>query len=388
MKILHCCFANSYIDNYGYQENVITRIHKAQGHDVLIAASTETIKRGGGIVYTEPSEYINEDGITVHRLPYTKLLPHAIAKKVRIYTGVNNLIRSFKPDIVFMHDAQTAAVFTIVRYVKENPSVKLYIDSHTDFVNSAHGWVSKHILHGILYKFYVRETIPYTCKYYGTLPARVDFYRDFYGTPPGKTEYLPLGVDDITTDFSQRDRIRKSMRQSLGIGDDDFVIVSGGRLEKRKNTILLLKAFSSLSELNIKLLLFGSVSGEIKSEWESCLPSDGRIIYTGWVPSAETYKYFFASDLACFPGTHSTLWEEAVGYGVPCIFKKWNGIQQIDLGGNCLFVEEEPTIDSLCHSIRMVLNDGAMYSRMKEVSMNRGIERFSYSKIARYAIEQ
>ena len=42
MKILHCCLAAFYIDNYGYQENILPKIHQIHGHEVKIVASTET----------------------------------------------------------------------------------------------------------------------------------------------------------------------------------------------------------------------------------------------------------------------------------------------------------------------------------------------------------
>ena len=219
MRILHCCLAAIYVDGFGYQENILPRMHKFQGHDVMILASTEIIKPGEGYVYTVPSKYINEDGISVVRIPYRKILSQKVSAKIRSYKFVYETLDFFQPDIVFMHDAQTAAVFPIIRYLKNNRSCRLYVDSHTDFVNSAKSLFSKYLLHGLLYKWYVRKTIPYARKYYGTLPARVQFYRDFYGTPAEKTEYLPLGVDDITVPMSMREDIKAQVRKDLRIPD-------------------------------------------------------------------------------------------------------------------------------------------------------------------------
>ena len=36
MKIIHCCLAAFYIDNFSYQENILPKIHKLQGNDVFI----------------------------------------------------------------------------------------------------------------------------------------------------------------------------------------------------------------------------------------------------------------------------------------------------------------------------------------------------------------
>ena len=80
MKILHCCLAAFYIDNYGYQENILPKMHKLQGHDVRIVASTETYLNNSVLGYTVPGSYNSSDDILVTRIPYIMLLPHVVAK--------------------------------------------------------------------------------------------------------------------------------------------------------------------------------------------------------------------------------------------------------------------------------------------------------------------
>jgi len=385
MRILHVCLANYYVDNFGYQENVLTRVHKLQGHDVKILAATETLSSKSGIQYLEPSSYLNEDGIPVVRVPYVKWLPHKVGAKLRIYKGVAREIQEFSPDVIFMHDGQTFSIFEITSYLKKHENVRLYMDSHTDYVNSAHGFVSHNILHGMIYKFYIRKSIPYVTKYYGTLPARVDFYCDMYGVPRNKMEYLPMGVDDLSIDFSKRNIIRDEIRSNLGISKESFVFVSGGKLGRQKNTLQLIRAFKSLPYQNIRLVLFGSVMADIKEEWNNII-NDPRIIYVGWINSKEAYRYFFASDFACFPGTHSTLWEEAVGYGLPCLFKKWNGINQIDLDGNCIVSDQCESESYIKEILDSIVIDTCKYENLKHVAMEKGINTFSYNRIARYSI--
>jgi hypothetical protein len=70
MKILHICLSCFYIDNFSYQENVLPRQNKLDGHEVQILASTETYGKDKKLQYLEPGEYINEDSIKVIRLPY------------------------------------------------------------------------------------------------------------------------------------------------------------------------------------------------------------------------------------------------------------------------------------------------------------------------------
>jgi len=386
MKILHCCLAAFYIDNYGYQENILPKLHKIQGHDIEIVASTETYLDNKALGYVEPSVYVNENGIPVSRIPYVSWLTHILVKKLRIYSGLGEVLSRFEPDIIFLHDSQFLSINQIVRYVKKKKDAKVYVDGHTDFINSARNWVSKNILHKIIYKYCVKKIEPYTTKFYGTLPLRVEFFKNVYGIDERKVELLELGADDSSFDFARRENIRKSTRKKLKLEENDFVIVTGGKIDRRKNIHYLMRAMEVLKTDNIKLIIFGSPNNEMKAEIER-LSANKNIIFLGWLSSQDIYSILFASDLGFFPGTHSVLWEQSVGVGLPCVFKKWNNIDHVDVGGNCEFLDEV-TVKSIANKILDIYKNKELYSKMKANAMGRGVERFTYSKIAKRAIEQ
>ena len=79
---MHLCLANYYIDGYGYQENLITRMHKLLGYDVRIVASTETYINNVSLGYVEPRNYMTEDGIPIHRIPYKHGIPTKLVHKL------------------------------------------------------------------------------------------------------------------------------------------------------------------------------------------------------------------------------------------------------------------------------------------------------------------
>lgn len=386
MRVLHCCLAAFYIDNYGYQENILPKIHKLQGHDVAILASTETIVSGGILGYLKPSSYFTKEGIPVTRLPYIRCLPDFLVRKLRIYKGISKVIESFKPDIIFLHDCQFLSIIDIVSYAKKNSYVRIYVDGHTDFINSAKTWLSRKILHGLFYKWCANQIEPYTRKFYGVLPLRVNFFKSVYGIPDKKVELLVLGADDSVADLSKKDEVRTIIRKNLNIAENDFVIVTGGKIDSRKNIHILMRAINELKEENVKLIIFGIPTQEMKNEVEELAKSE-NMRYLGWIHSEKVYDYFFAADLAFFPGTHSVLWEQAVGVGLPCVFKRWEGIQHVDVGGNCLFIDSD-SIDEIKKAINMIVNDSDLYSKMKKVALKVGVPRFSYFQIAKKAIEE
>jgi 1,2-diacylglycerol 3-alpha-glucosyltransferase len=383
MKILHCCLAAFYIDNFGYQENILPKMHKLQGHDVAILASTETYF-DHKLNYLAANSYINIDNIQVTRISYVKWLPHSISKKLRIYNGISETLKTFGPDIIFLHDSQFIGIKEIAAYAKKHKNVIIYVDGHTDFINSAKTWLSKNILHKIIYKWCTKQIEPYTRKFYGTLPIRVDFFKNVYKTPPEKTELLLLGIDDTQVNFSQKEEIRKKIREELRLKDNDFVIVTGGKLDRRKNIHYLMKVVNDLNINDIKLIVFGTPNEEMKDDIDSYKNSIA-LRYVGWIPSEKTYDYFFAADLAFFPGTHSVLWEQAVGVGLPSVFKKWEGIQHVDVGGNCLFIN---SADEIKETIMRLYDDRSLLENMQQVAQEKGIPKFSYYEIAKKAIEE
>lgn len=387
MRILHCCLAQFYIDKYGYQENILPRMHKLQGHDVMILASTETYVDKVHIGYVKPKEYINEDGIPVHRIPYKNMVSHKLAIKLRYYNGVYEELERFKPDFIFLHDLQFMSIKEIARYLKKHSNVKINVDCHADFRNSARSFISKNILHGIIYKHCAKVIMPYVGHFYGTLPARVDFLKEMYGTPADKTELLVMGADDQYVQQAKETHQREKIRNKYNIRDDDFLIVTGGKFNARKSWVLeVMDAIIKIGEFhNAKLLVFGSVMEDEGFKEEFDRRCDGCIVqYVGWINGSESYNYFEASDLVLFAGLHSVLWEQAVGQGKPCIFNYMDGYTHIDLDGNCKFIRFADK-NEIASVIQDCIED---YTSMLQIAQERGLKAFSFSEIAKKAIRE
>ena len=157
------------------------------------------------------------------------------------------------------------------------------------------------------------------------------------------------------------------------------------KIDRRKNIQNLIEAVKSINYPNVKLLLFGTPTAEMKFEISKCLPHES-IIMLGWLSYTEISHYLLASDLAIFPGTHSVIWEQTVGLGVPCIFRRWSGIEHVDVGGNCVFIDRGDEND-IRNALLQIVNSPAICDAMKDVAIGKGIPVFSYSEIAKRSIE-
>ena len=336
---MHICLGNYYADNFGYQENLITKYHKRDGFEVSILASRINFnKKDGSVFLDHPREYVNDDGISVKRIDYrfssNKLLLK-ICQILKMYKGVSEHLEDEMPDIIFLHNAQFLDVYKVLQFKKKNPKVKIYADNHGDLVNSARNFLSKYILHGVIWRVLLNRLEPYCEKFWGVTPNRCDFLTDVYKIAPNKVGLLPLCADSENIHIEDKTQIRDQIRKRFQIAESDFLLITGGKIDEKKKTHNLIEAIVKLDDPALKLLVIGVPDKEMKSVLEKYLNSE-LIKMAGWVEADTVYDYFLASDLGVFPGTHSVLWEQAVGSGLPCIFKKWPGMTHVDVGGNCI----------------------------------------------------
>lgn len=263
--------------------------------------------------------------------------------------------------------------------------MKVYVDNHADFSNSATNWFSKNIIHRLIWKRCAQLVSPYTTKFYGVLPARVDFLHNIYKIPMQKIELLVMGADDEQVTISKNPYTRNNIRGKYNIGEDDILIVTGGKIDKaKKQTITLMKAIKSLDNEHLKLIVFGSVIEDLKSEFHALIDND-IIHYAGWVSSNESYNYFEASDLVVFPGRHSVFWEQVAGLGKPIIVKYWEGTNHVDLGGNCLFLHEDNEQEIQKVLTNLLENDNKLKEMSRVAEENKSY--FSYENISKRAID-
>lgn len=340
MKIVHLCLASFFPDNYSYQENLLPKFHKELGYDVEVIASTQSFDEHGKVCYlSNVGTYRNEYDIKVTRLPYKT--DNKIWKKLKRYQGCYEAIRRAKPDILFIHGGQFLDIDQVVRYAKENPKVVIYVDNHADFSNSATNWISKNVLHKIIWRMCENKIEPYTKKFYGVLPVRVEFLKEMYNLPENKCELLVMGADDEKVESAARQEVRKKIRMKYGIADDDFLVMTGGKIDKWKTqTLLLMNAVQNIDRKNLKLVVFGSVTQELEEKVKE-LADGQKVQYIGWVQAKDSYNYFAAADLVVFPGRHSVFWEQVTGQGIPMLVKDWPGTHHVDLGGNVAFLEND-----------------------------------------------
>lgn len=382
MKIVHIVPNASYTDYWGYQDNLLPKFQKKLGHDVTVIATTRLHKENI-IVSCEPTSYVLDDGVKIIRLPYKKY-------KSKTVTGVFSkfeifeILKEIKPDFVFYHGLVSATVFDVIKYKKKcNPACVIVEDNHLDYNIGMARKTLKQKAVCLWLRMLNRASVKYVDRVYGVTPWRKKYAEDYFKIPPAKTDVLIMGADDEKINFSECDSIRARIRTEHSIGDSDFLIVTGGKIDSKKNIHILMQACAELPD--VKLLIFGQPHKDIKEEFNRLLKNNKNIIYIGWIDSDKVYDYFFAADLAFFPGQHSVLWEQACASKVPCVFEKWEGMEHVNNGGNSDFIFPV-TKDSIKSKISE-LHFTQKYYEMKKVAESAATDIYLYSKIAEKSLE-
>lgn len=318
MKILHLCLSCFYIDGYAYQENMLVAEHVRAGHDVHVLASTETFGSDGKFTYVAPSAYMGSDGAMVERLPYRFASLHqGLAKKLRSYPGLSRRLEEIAPDVIVFHGLCALALREVARYVKRNPNVVLYADSHEDFNNSARSPVSKWLLHFLFYRSIFQGALPQIRRVFCISKEVEAFVRDFYGCPADKVEFLPLGGKVLST--TEYENLRNETRAQHQWGSDLRIFVQSGKFDSAKRLLESLEAFSALSDQNVRLVLAGVFMSDIKDQAEELVSRDPRIIKLGWLDTKQLTSLLAAADVYLQPGSQSATMQMAVCCRKPVI---------------------------------------------------------------------
>ena len=383
MRILHICLSCFYVRGWGYQENILPRMQGRLGHDIVILARAQD-KKEDQVIYID-NDYINEDGIPVHILKLKGIgFLRRISTNLRLYSNVYVKIKEIKPDIIFVHGGQSVSLKDVLKYCKKHPEVSLYIDQHADYYNSPITSLKSRLNAKYLLGRSLCKSPKYVKRYWGTTPWRCKYLNDVYGLPKEKIGLLVMGGDDDKIQFESAKELRHEMRNELNIDDRDFVIVTGGKIDKTKNIHLLMQAVAELDNEKIKLIVFGQPNDQMKPEIET-LAKNKNIRFVGWIPADKAYDYFLVSDLGFFPGTHSVLWEQACACGLPCVFKDWEGMHHVNANGNSAFLTED-SVDYIKNIISDIYVSEEKYEKMKAAAESCKKE-FFYSEIAKKALE-
>lgn len=153
-------------------------------------------------------------------------------------------------------------------------------------------------------------------------------------TMKAKNTYKINGIGVDLTKYKKDESFdRNEFRKSLGLAEDDYVLVSVGELNKNKNTLMLVDVLNKIKNEKVKYLICGE--GPLKEEYEEKIKEFGledRVRLLGF--RRDIPNILNAADLYLMPSFREGLSKammEAMAYGLPVVGSKIRG--NVDLIG-------------------------------------------------------
>lgn len=312
--------------------------------------------------YQEKKEYKNSEIVLIKTNKFCNFFGRAINKLCKIfkvpsklYTYVptyyqNKVLKELKkinPDIIIFEDNIDA---NLPKYTKHFGKEKLLFHIHTRFRHRP-------------------NVYPYMAGIVGVSNfIKNDYEKEYNNGQVGECDYvLNNCVREELFDKKITKEERINLRQNLGLQRNDFVVVYCGRLKKHKGIDKLVEAVLLVPD-NIKLLIIGS-DNSIKNEKSAFIDNlkmmiaqkPNKIVFTGFVPKEDLYKYYQCADVHIAP----TMWEEGAGLvlieaqlcGLPEIVTRAGGMPEYITSSTIMVEKDDKVVESLTKEITRLSQD-------------------------------
>lgn len=328
MKVVHFC--PIYIDNWGYQDNLLPRYFHEFGCKVYVITPTKLPKYISKSDVGYERKY-NIDGVEIRRIKVLFYLSHTLFLTVGLYKHLKEL----KPNILFHHGIGFSSVFVCALYRLFHPSCSFFIDNHTDEINQSKSKIWVNLYSKLFLRFLIRIISPLVIVFYGVSHSRCDYLEKVFKIKRNKIKLLPIGADTISAEITNYNNI--DVRDMYKIPSNKYLVISGGKMGINKGTDVLINAVLNLNTKgeNLTLVLFGLIEDD---SLINIIKENDCIINIQWCNRVETLSLLSIADVAVWPIHHTTLIEDSIACLTPIIIRKTGTTQHL-IDGNGLFVE-------------------------------------------------
>ena len=155
---------------------------------------------------------------------------------------------------------------------------------------------------------------------------------------------------------------KEKKRESLGIGNDEFMILSVGELNKNKNHQMIIKAIARLNNRKVKYVLCGQ--GPLKNELiklSQDLKVEKQVRFLGFRDDvSEIYK---VADLFVFPSYREGLslsLMEAMSSGLPVVCSNIRGNKDLIKDGESGYLINLGNIEGFGEAIKKLVGNDSL----------------------------
>jgi glycosyltransferase involved in cell wall biosynthesis len=175
----------------------------------------------------------------------------------------------------------------------------------------------------------------------------------FHYKKGGRAAYVP-GVGIVAKRFEPNAEERVNTRKSLGINENEIILLSVGEINQNKNHKVVLEALAKIGRQDIRYVICGI--GPLLEAHQHLAKSLGirsQVMFTGYQTDID--KFYQAADVFVISSFREGLpvaLMEAMAAGLPCVASRIRG--NIDLLSNSRLLFEPLDVDGLCSALMKV----------------------------------
>lgn len=187
--------------------------------------------------------------------------------------------------------------------------------------------------------------------------VKADLMR-FYGVPEEDIVLIPNGFAPSEFNVPRAARHRAGMRERLGYGPNDRVVIFVANELERKGFGPLLRALASLQDSRVRLLAVGRLNARAYEAEIARLGMAGHVRFAG--PSADVASFYAAADVFALP-TQYEAWglviTEAMACGLPVLTSRLAGAAvAVQEGVSGSLLDDPSDVGEIAAKIRPLLD--------------------------------
>lgn len=352
-KILFISNVCKAIDNFSYSSMIAA---KELGYDFHIAVNCSDISA------KEIKDYEKKYGVTFHQIDFIRNPFHPANYKA--YKQLMLLMKNERFDMVHCNTPVGGMIGRIC-------SNKAKIQKIIYMAHGFHFYKGASLINKTLFKWAEMIMAHYTDAIITINNEDYEAAKKFKLRSGKNVYYMPgVGVDTKLNKIKNDDK--QSLKQSLGLKNDDIILIAMGDLIRRKNYVTSIKAIAKASNSKLQFLICGKgMQLEALKKLTKELKVDNQIHFLGY--RTDITELLNISDIFLFTTYQEGLprsMMEAMAAGLPCITSKIRGNVDLIENGKGGYLCEPDDYDGFAKAISDVVMHEEIRKKMGESNLH------------------